>query len=95
MKAKIKETGEVVNVDNLYDDGTALVNGEYIKVSKLNFFETTDWEQVRIQAAIAAMQTLCGQYKGFIAEYYDDIAKWSVGQADALVAQLKKTEEKE
>ena len=48
MKAKIKATGEIVEVEDLYDDGTALVKGRYFKVSELDFFdnfETIDWEQ--------------------------------------------------
>ena len=36
MKAKLKDTGEVVNIINLYDDGTAETEyHSYIKVSKL------------------------------------------------------------
>lgn len=48
-----------------------------------------DWEQVRIQAAIAAMQNLCGceRYWSYPEE---DIAKYSVKQADALIEELKK-----
>lgn len=29
MKARIKSTGQIVNIKDLYDDGTALVNDEY------------------------------------------------------------------
>ncbi len=52
MKAKIKATGEIVEVEDLYDDGTALVKGRYFKVSELDFFdnfETIDWEQRRYE----------------------------------------------
>lgn len=51
--------------------------------------ENQYWEQVRIQAAIAAMQ-------GYIAGNSalgmndDEIAEWSVKQADALIEELKK-----
>ena len=38
MKATIKATGEIVEIKDLYDDGTALVGNMYIKVSELNFF---------------------------------------------------------
>lgn len=38
MKARIKSTGEIVEIKDLYDDGTALVGNMYIKVSELNFF---------------------------------------------------------
>ena len=47
-----------------------------------------NWQQVRIQAAIAAMQGMCSneKYNHFI---WKDIAKSSVGYADALVKELK------
>lgn len=50
-----------------------------------------DWEQVRIKAAISALQ-------GFAASPQivstDTLARWSVGAADALIAELKKGGEK-
>lgn len=48
-----------------------------------------DWEQIRIQAAIATMQNLCGCER-FSSYSEEDIAKFSVKQADALIEQLKK-----
>ena len=47
-----------------------------------------NWQQVRIQAAIAAMQGMCSneKYNHFI---WKDIAKSSVGYADSLVKELK------
>ena len=47
-----------------------------------------NWQQVRIQAAIAAMQGMCSneKYNHFI---WKDIAKSSVGYPDALVKELK------
>ena len=59
MKARIKATGTIVEVEGLFDVGTALVNGRYFKVSELDFFdnfETIDWEQRRYELAKAAMQ---------------------------------------
>lgn len=38
MKARVKATGEIVEIKDLYDDGTALVNDKYFKVSELDFF---------------------------------------------------------
>lgn len=32
MKARVKLTGEIVEIKDLYDDGTALVNDKYFKV---------------------------------------------------------------
>lgn len=58
MKARLKTNGEIVEVEDLYDDGTALVKDRYFKVSELDFedFETIDWEQRRYEIAKAAMQ---------------------------------------
>ena len=38
MKARVKSTGEIVEIKDLYDDGTALVQGRYFEVSELDFF---------------------------------------------------------
>lgn len=50
-----------------------------------------DWEQVRIKASISALQ-------GFAASpqivSIDTLARWSVDAADALIAELKKGDEK-
>ena len=71
---------------------------EYVRVEGLNLaldFEDVedapnkdiDWEQVRINASISALQ-------GFAASPHiasdDSLARWSVGAADALIAELKK-----
>ncbi|WP_415959283.1 hypothetical protein [Paraprevotella xylaniphila] len=103
MKARVKETGEIVEVEYLFDDGTAFVNGKclkgYVKVSKLDFFSDFEdkekWQQVRIQAAIAAMQGMVdGQVhtssKIALSENIKTMAVKSVMCADALVAELKK-----
>lgn len=37
MKARVKSTGEIVEIKDLYD-GTALVKGRYFEVSELDFF---------------------------------------------------------
>ena len=71
MKARIKATGTIVEVEGLFDVGTALVNGRYFKEAELDFFdnfETIDWEQRRYELAKAAMQgvlsnpAFCGTY---------------------------------
>nr|DAJ58526.1 MAG TPA: hypothetical protein [Caudoviricetes sp.] len=98
MKARVKATGEIVEVEDLYDDGTALVKGGYFKVSKLDFFEdfeTIDWEQRRYEIAKAAMQgILCAP----VVEGIDpnptpwELARVAVRNADALIKELKKGE---
>ena len=52
-----------------------------------------DWEKVRIKAAISALQGLASNpNSSFAAD--DELAKWSVSCADALIAELKKGGEK-
>ncbi len=33
MKARVKSTGEIVEIKDLYDDGTALVGNMYLKLA--------------------------------------------------------------
>ena len=87
MKARIKSTGEIVEIKDLYDDGTALVGNMYIKVSELNFFsENIDWEQRRYELAKDIIKIV-------IANDYsvnsDVVAKYSLNCADALIKRLK------
>ena len=93
MKARIKETREIVEVEGLFDVGTALVNGRYFKVSELDFFdnfETIDWEQRRYELAKSAMQGYCIALGiNDDSETYDDIAIGSLRAADALIKKLK------
>lgn len=50
----------------------------------------TNWEQVRIQAAIAAMQGYCSA-EVILAKFPESkVAAYAVMQADALIVELKK-----
>ena len=93
MKARIKATGTIVEVEGLFDVGTALVNGRYFKVSELDFFdnfETIDWEHRRYELAKSAMQGYCIALGiNDDSETYDDIAIGSLRVADALIKKLK------
>lgn len=93
MKARIKATGTIVEVEGLFDVGTALVNGRYFKVSELDFFdnfETIDWEQRRYELAKSAMQGYCIALGiNDDSETYDDIAIGSLRVADVLIKKLK------
>ena len=91
MKARVKSTGEIVNIKDLYDDGTALVNDKYFKVSELDFFsETIDWEQRRYELAKAAMQGFCSNsHEQVMSASLNITAEWSLGFADALIKKLK------
>lgn len=87
MKARVKATGEIVEIKDLYDDGTALVNDKYFKVSELDFFsETIDWEQRRYELAKDIIKTVIADDRGGNS---DTIAKYAVNCADALIKRLK------
>lgn len=111
MKARIRKTGEIVEIisySSLTSRNETLDNVAYIDSQgkehprePLNFywdFETlpnvkedktltTDWNQVRVQASIGAMQVLLGKNNY---DTYKDIAAQAVGYADALIKELKK-----
>lgn len=55
-----------------------------------------DWEQVRIKAAISALQGYCANSEPSIAQRatFQQLTEWSVETADALIAELKKGGEK-
>lgn len=94
MKARIKSTGEIVEVEDLYDDGTALVNGRYFKVSELDFFdnfETIDWEQRRYEIAKSMMAAfLSNSCSDVYMNTYENQAQEAVKYADVLIEELKK-----
>ena len=87
MKARIKSTGEIVEIKDLYDDGTALVGNMYIKVSELNFFsENIDWEQRRYELAKDIIKAIVADDRGGNS---DALTKYSLNCADALIKRLK------
>lgn len=98
MKARIKTTGEIVEVEDLYDDGTALVKDRYFKVSELDFFEdfeTIDWEQRRYEIAKSAMQGMLAHSTRYKPRnpnmnWHNAIAEEAKELSDALIKELKK-----
>jgi hypothetical protein len=101
MKARIKETGEIVDIENLYDDGTALiVDGGYIRVSKLEFIENekvngnidSEWRRYELAKEYSKVFISLQHEQGRVdcGCYVTDIVKWSVEFADALIEELKK-----
>lgn len=102
MKAKVKATGKVIEAtinkcavpvqgcgaSSVYqgDDGKTYFDNE------LDFIHVyPDWQQVRIQAAIAAMGGFCANKICLEKCTYDERAELSIAQADALVEKLKET----
>ena len=100
MKVTVKETGEVLEIIDLYDDGTAeATNGEYYKVSDLHFyFNAIDWEQRRYEIAKECLPTVyqtaleIAKKTGVIEEPKDIVAV-AVDLADLLIENLKKDKE--
>lgn len=87
MKARVKLTGEIVEIKDLYDDGTALVNDKYFKVSELDFFsKTIDWEQRRYELAKEIVNVVIANDIGVCS---DVAAKYSVNCANVIIKRLK------
>lgn len=95
LKAKVKATGEVIDVE---PSGTMLVScgsfitkdGRKIPGTALEFEKAIDWEQRRYELAKSAMQGYCIALGiNDDSETYDDIAIGSLRVADALIKKLK------
>ena len=96
MKARIKETGEIVNLadyatitlDQCDSWGNPIeVRPEEIELIQ-DITEDEHWQDVRERAAIFAMQGVMSFF-GSIDYNRDIIAKLAVEQADALIAKLR------
>ena len=101
MKAKIRKTGEIVDVYHETQHGTpkmiykesVLVNSRMWTEDELELLtnnkEDEHWQDVRERAAIAAMQGVM-KFFGYVEDSRETIAKLAVEQADALIAELRK-----
>jgi len=100
MKARIKKTGEIVNVAewatlelemcDSYGDPICMAPEDIELIQEQT--EDEHWKDVRERAAIAAMQgMLCSPYIKNIVDNFSlkDVAKWAVIQADVLIRELK------
>ena len=96
MKAKIISTGEIINIadyakvtlDHCDSWGNPIeIPFEDVELIK-DASNTNDWQQVRIQAAIAAMQGILSNQSSVVVS--DEVViRESVSLADALVKELK------
>lgn len=104
MKVRIKKTGEIFEVaeyakvamDVCDSYGNPLEYGldeiEIISERRIfNSYSVVDWQQVKIQSAIAAMQALISKESGgYVAGYTTlDLAERAVVYANSLVVVLK------
>lgn len=94
MKARVKCTGEIVTLRNLYDDGTARdINGRYYHQGDISEFiedsnRSVDWEQRRYEIAkdIVANSFSTPMGNMSMVSYIHDC----VQVADLLIEELKK-----
>ena len=99
MKAKIKKTGEIVNIAEYakitLEQCDSWGNPIEIKPEEIELIqeqtEDEHWQDVRERAAIAAMQGVMNFF-GSIDYNKETIAKLAVEQADALIGILRKQE---
>lgn len=93
MKARIKKTGEIVEVfknkNNVYIDEEH--RGHSAESLDFMFDEETHWQDVRERAAIAAMQGLLANPQLFYdnGEEKINIEAMAMSQTDKLVKRLK------
>ena len=97
MKARIKGTDVVIRVNPIYSlDGLRIesfinaTNGDLFPPHTIDILPNdTDWEALRNQAAIAAMQGMLSNPESYLREG-DTYPKAAVRFADALIEELKK-----
>ena len=101
MKARVKATGEIVEVSQgIYfpyqyvDDNGTIYPEENLEILPEELAQPFDyWTRLEHQAAIAAMGGMCGNTK-----YNDyawvDMAKFAIKAAHTLVKKMKEKEEK-
>lgn len=100
MKARIKKTGEIINIAN-YAKVTLDKCDSYGNPIELGFDEVEilkeptsdiDWEQRRYEIAKSALQGFCANSEPSIAQgtTFQQITGWSIEIADILIAELKK-----
>lgn len=87
MKVKRLRDGKIVEVEK-HGDAIIDENGKVMYFDEVCEVDGPDWQQVRIQAAIAAMNIVKGAYN-----IHNDVERFvhhSVRIADALIEELKK-----
>lgn len=102
VKARIKATGEIVNIAEYeriaLDMCDSWGNPIELKPEEVELIhdvkENTDWNQVRIQAAISAMQGFCSNsHPQMVDAKLSTIAEWSAALGKHLIKELKKEQE--
>lgn len=108
MKARVKATGEIIEVkiidqlseEEMYVEKFGEMSGRVFHITELDFdnLDYLDyWTRLRHQAAIAAMQSKMAQGNNFGNSREDvcnKIADYCIDVADALIKKLKEKEER-
>lgn len=91
MKAKIKSTGETVNVHEDINGDFVTESGSLYRSWQLEFEKEIDWEQRRYEIAKELMRGFAANPHNMLVDAkIGTLAEWSVSGADALIAELKK-----
>lgn len=91
MKAKIKSTGETVNVHEDINGDFVTESGSLYRNWQLEFEKEIDWEQRRYEIAKELMRSFATNPHNMLVDAkIGTLAEWSVSGADALIAELRK-----
>lgn len=99
MKAKVKGTGEIVDVHpngekiiHLKCTNFATGDGRELLDMELDFLPTIDWEQRRYEIAKAALSGVLSSptLNKVVPLSFMTMCKWSVNLADAIIEELRK-----
>lgn len=91
MKAKIKSTGETVNVHEDINGDFVTESGSLYRNWQLEFEKEIDWEQRRYEIAKELMRGFAiNPHNMLVDAKIGTLAEWSVSGADALIAELRK-----
>lgn len=91
VKAKIKSTGETVNVLEDINGDFVTESGSLYRSWQLEFEKEIDWEQRRYEIAKELMRGFATNPHNMLVDAkIGTLAEWSVSGADALIAELKK-----
>lgn len=91
MKAKIKSTGETINVHEDINGDFVTESGSLYRNWQLEFEKEIDWEQRRYEIAKELMRGFATNPHNMLVDAkIGTLAEWSVSGADALIAELRK-----
>ena len=100
MKARVKETGEIVEVhdcsNDMYVEKFGEVSGRLFHITELDFdnLESPDyWTRLEHQAAIAAMGGICGN-SSYNESSWESMAEDAILAAHFFIQKLKEKEER-